>query len=85
MKYYRNVEVPPDPTENRKEEDEFDEMGDLIRGGFDLPLPADVPGIDTDDGYDEAEEELDELSLEEEEVFDDSVGPGVEVEGEDDF
>jgi len=83
MKYYRNVEVPPDPTENRKEEDEFDEM-DLIRGGLDLP-PLDVPGIDTDDGYDEAEETLDDLSLEEEEVYDDSVGPDVEIEGDDDF
>jgi DNA-directed RNA polymerase subunit beta' len=85
MKYYRNVEVPPDPTENRKEEDEFDEMGEYIRGGIDLPLPADVPGIDTDDGYDEAEEELDEISLEEEEVYDDSVGKDVEIEEDDDF
>jgi len=84
MKYYRNVEVPPDPTENRKEEDEFDEMNEYIRGGIDLP-PLEVPGIDTDDGYDEAEETLDDLSLEEEEVFDDSVGPDVEIEGEDDF
>jgi DNA-directed RNA polymerase subunit beta' len=83
MKYYRNVEVPPDPTENRKEEDEFDDM-DLIRGGLDLPLP-DVPGIDTDDGYDEAEETLDDLSLEEEEVYDDSIGPDVEIEEADDF
>ena len=83
MKYYRNVEVPPDPTENRKEEDEFDEM-DIIRGGFELP-PLEVPGIDTDEGYDEAEETLDDLSLEEEEVYDDSVGPDVEVEDEDDF
>ena len=38
-----------------------------------------------DEGYDEAEETLDELSLEEEEVYDDSVGPDVEVEDEDDF
>jgi hypothetical protein len=82
MKYYRNVEVSPDPTENRKEEDEFDEM-DLMRGGLDLPLPG-IPGIDTDDGYDEAEETLDDLSLEEEEVYDDSVGPDVEIEGDDD-
>jgi DNA-directed RNA polymerase subunit beta' len=47
MKYYRNVKVAPDATENRKEEDEFDEMAD-IRGGFDLPLPANVPGVETD-------------------------------------
>ena len=85
MKYYRNVEVPPDPTENRKEEDEFDEMHEYIRGGIELPPLADVPGIDTDEGYDEAEEELDDLSLEEEEVYDDSVGPDVEIEDEDDF
>jgi DNA-directed RNA polymerase subunit beta' len=84
MKYYRNVEVPPDPTENRKEEDEFDEMSEYIRGGIDLP-PLEVPGIDTDDGYDEAEETLDDLSLESEEVYDDSVGPDVEIEDEDDF
>jgi DNA-directed RNA polymerase subunit beta' len=85
MKYYRNVEVPPDPTENRKEEDEFDEMSEYIRGGIDLP-PLEVPGIDTDDGYDEAEETLDDLSLEEEEVYDDSVGPDVEIAGDqDDF
>jgi hypothetical protein len=83
MKYYRNVEVPPDATENRKELDEYDEM-DLIRGGLDLPLP-DVPGIDTDEGYDEAEETLDDLSLEEEEVYDDSVGPDIEIEADDDF
>jgi len=85
MKYYRNVKVAPDATENRKEEDEFDEMGDYIRGGIDLPLPADVPGVDTDEGYDEAEETLDDLSLEEEEVYDDSVGPDVEIEDDDDL
>jgi hypothetical protein len=84
MKYYRNVEVPPDPTENRKEEDEFDEMSEYIRGGIDLP-PLEVPGIDTDEGYDEAEETLDDLSLESEEVYDDSVGPEIEIEDEDGF
>jgi DNA-directed RNA polymerase subunit beta' len=84
MKYYRNVEVPPDPTENRKEEDEFDEMSEYIRGGIDLP-PLEVPGIDTDEGYDEAEETLDDLSLESEEVFDDTVGPEIEIEDEDGF
>jgi len=85
MKYYRNVKVAPDATENRKEEDEFDEMGDYIRGGIDLPVPADVPGVDTDEGYDEAEETLDDLSLEVEEVYDDSVGPDVEIEDDDDL
>jgi len=33
--------------------------------------------VDTDEGYDEAEETLDDLSLEEEEVFDDSLQPGL--------
>ena len=69
MKYYRNVQVAPDATENRKVEDEFDELAD-IRGGLDMPVLANVPGVDTDEGYDEAEETLDELSLETEETFD---------------
>jgi len=81
MKHYRNVEIAFDPTQNRKQEDEFDEMGDMIRGGFDLPMPAAL--ADTDEGYDEAEETLDETSLEEEEVFDDTLQPGT-VEIEDD-
>jgi DNA-directed RNA polymerase subunit beta' len=38
MKYYRNVKIAPDATENRKQEDEFDEMGDYIRGGLETPL-----------------------------------------------
>jgi DNA-directed RNA polymerase subunit beta' len=74
MKYYRNVKVAEDATVNRKEEDEFDELAD-IRGGIDLPI-RDVPGVEieeTDEGYDEAEETLDEISLEHEEVFDDSA------------
>jgi DNA-directed RNA polymerase subunit beta' len=86
MKYYRNVQVAYDPTENRKEEDEFDEMGEYIRGGLDMPPPPEVPGVDTDEGYDEAEETIDELSLETDEVYDDSIeGTGVEIEGDDDF
>ena len=76
MKYYRNVEIAPDATENRKVEDEFDELA-YIRGGLDVPVLAGVPGVDTDAGYDEAEETLDDLSLEEEEVYDDSVQPGL--------
>src|SRR5690349_24548386 len=83
MKYYRNVKVDYDPTENRKEEDEFDEMYD-IRGGIELPMPVDVPGVDTDEGYDEAEETLDDLSLESDEVYDDTLaGEGIEVEDDD--
>jgi DNA-directed RNA polymerase subunit beta' len=83
MKYYRNVEIAPDATENRPVQDEFDELAD-IRGGIDIPVLAPVPGVDdTDEGYDEAEETLDELSLEEEEVYDDSVQPGlVDIEND---
>ena len=85
MKYYRNVKVAPDATENRKVEDEFDELAEL-RGGIDIPVLASVPGVDTDEGYDEAEETLDDLSLEEDEVYDDSIKPEglVDVVGEDD-
>src|SRR5947199_4015424 len=73
MKYYRNVKVAYDATENRKQEDEFDEMGDYIRGGIELPiLPLD-DGLDTDDGYDEAEETLDATALETDEVFDEAL------------
>jgi DNA-directed RNA polymerase subunit beta' len=84
MKYYRNVKIADDATVNRKEEDEFDEMD--IRGGIDLPVFA-VPGVepeDTDEGYDEAEETLDEISLENEEVFDDSADLVID-EVDDDF
>jgi hypothetical protein len=72
MKYYRNVKVADDPTMNQKKEEEFEDYP-LVTGGLDLPQPLDVPGIDTDEGYDEAEEELDEFSLETEEVYDDST------------
>ncbi len=78
MKYYRNVKVAPDATENRKIEDEFDEMGDYIRGG--MPLPELVIPGDTDEGYDEAEETLDDLSLETEEAFDDTADLEVDDE-----
>jgi hypothetical protein len=81
MKYYRNVKVDYDATVNQKEEE--DDEFSLSVGGFDLPVPIiDVPGVDTDEGYDEAEETLDELSLETEEVFDDSADLTIE---DDDF
>jgi DNA-directed RNA polymerase subunit beta' len=87
MKYYRNVKVAADATENRKVEDEFDELAEL-RGGIDIPVLANVPGVDTDEGYDEAEETLDDLSLEEDEVYDDSIKPDGLVDvvgGDEDF
>jgi DNA-directed RNA polymerase subunit beta' len=81
MKYYRNVKVDYDATVNQKEEE--DDEFSLSVGGFDLPVPIiDVPGVDTDEGYDEAEETLDELSLETEEVFDDAADLTIE---DDDF
>ncbi|MGB7070266.1 MAG: hypothetical protein WBD22_12295, partial [Pyrinomonadaceae bacterium] len=75
MKYYRNVQVASDATENRKEKDEYDDYTpDNLRGGLDFTLPpADVPGVNTDAGYDEAKETLDEISLEESEVFDEAM------------
>src|SRR4029077_9200603 len=42
MKYYRNVKVAPDATENRKVEDEFDELAEYIRGGIDLPITVPI-------------------------------------------
>ena len=51
-----------------------------------IPGDATGLGVDTDEGYDEAEETLDDLSLEEDEVYDDSIKPEglVDVVGEDD-
>src|SRR5215218_10235106 len=63
MEYYRNVEIAYDATQNRREEDEFDEMANNVRGGFEIPILANVPGVETDEGYDEAEETLDDISL----------------------
>ncbi len=72
MKYYRNVKISDDPTMNQKKEEEFEDFP-LVTGGLDLPQPIDVPGVETDEGYDEAEETIDEFALEEEPVFDDST------------
>jgi DNA-directed RNA polymerase subunit beta' len=75
MKYYRNVKVDYDPTVNQKKEE--DDEFPLISGGLDLPLPMDVPGIETDD-FDEIEE-IDDLDTEEEFVLDDE---SLEIEDE---
>ncbi|HEY0430024.1 MAG TPA: DNA-directed RNA polymerase subunit beta' [Pyrinomonadaceae bacterium] len=82
MKYYRNVKVAPDPTENQKKEEDYDDFSTMT-GGLDLPVPMDMPGVDTDEGYDEAEETLDEFALEEEEVYDDSLSADIDID--DDF
>ncbi len=70
MKYYRNVKVAYDATENRKQEDEFDELTD-IRGGLELPMPMDVPGIEADGFDDDIDLDVDEnQELENDEIFD---------------
>ncbi len=82
MKYYRNVKVDFDPSVNQKEEEELDEFP--LAGNFVLPPPIDIPGIDTDEGYDEAEETLDEFALVDEEVFDEAT-LDLNIEDEDDI
>ncbi len=78
MKYYRNVKIAPDATENRKQEDEFDELAD-IRGGLELPPLPGIPGIGADNG-DEPELELDE----DVEEFDIDEAMAIDVDDEDD-
>ncbi|MGI8711547.1 MAG: DNA-directed RNA polymerase subunit beta', partial [Acidimicrobiales bacterium] len=83
MKSYRNVKVDYDPTVNQKEEEDDDFP---ITGGIGFPVVPmlDVPGIaDTDEGYDEAEETLDEFALPEEEVFDEAAIDATVEEDED--
>jgi len=86
MKYFRTVKVASDATENRRQEDEFDEMNDYIRGGIDLPLPAAL--ADVDDGAfvdDDIEDDID-LDAEEtetDEVFDIDEAMKIEVEDDD--
>jgi DNA-directed RNA polymerase subunit beta' len=70
MKYYRNVKVEYDPTVNQKKEEEYDDFP-LISGGLDLPVPMDVPGIESDD-FDEIEG-IDVLDSEQEFTLDDSL------------
>ncbi len=82
MKYYRNVKVDYDPTENQKQEDEFDEMASMT-GGIDIPVLAGVPGVDADDDLD-GEEIGDEMSMEEEE-FDIDEAMKVDLDDDDDI
>ncbi|MBA3768999.1 MAG: DNA-directed RNA polymerase subunit beta' [Blastocatellia bacterium] len=74
MKYYRNVQVAYDATANRKVEDEFDELSD-IRGGLQLPMPMDVPGVEPD-------EFVEDVDIESEEEFDIDAAMKVESEEE---
>ncbi|HEV7701428.1 MAG TPA: DNA-directed RNA polymerase subunit beta' [Pyrinomonadaceae bacterium] len=87
MKHYRNVTIARDNTENQKPQDEYDQMADYIRGGIDIPsLPLDGDLPDTDAGYDEAEETLDDIALEADEVFDDSLkAEGITIDADDDL
>ncbi|MBA2494862.1 MAG: DNA-directed RNA polymerase subunit beta', partial [Acidobacteria bacterium] len=62
MKYYRNVKVDYDPTINQKQEEEYDDYS-VTTGGFDLPAPIDVPGVEVEDFEDV--EEIDEFEIEE--------------------
>ena len=80
MKYYRNVKVAHDATENRKQEDEFDEMGDYIRGGLEIPLAPAL--LDGDDDFDADVDELDMESDETVEVFD--IDEAMKIEAGDD-
>ncbi|MEK7854715.1 MAG: hypothetical protein AAB288_01390, partial [Acidobacteriota bacterium] len=85
MKYYRNVKVDYDPTENQKVDDEFDELAD-IRGGLELPpVLAGVPGVDTDDDF-EGDEVTEEISLDEpEEEFDIDEAMKIDLEDDDEI
>jgi DNA-directed RNA polymerase subunit beta' len=84
MKYYRNVKVAYDPTENRKQEDEFDEMGDYIRGGIPIPIVEPMPDIDDGEfaGEIDVDLDLDGEVTEPEEIFDIDEAMKIEVEGE---
>ncbi len=88
MKFYRNVKVAPDATENRKEEDEFDEL-ENIRGGIDIPILADIPGVDVDEFEEEVgllDEDFDEeetLDLEAEEILEPEGPSDADLEDED--
>lgn len=79
MKYYRNVKIAYDATENQKPQDEYDEMGDYIRGGIELPLPI---SLDGDEDLEDLDEEMDMDSEETMEVFD--VDGDMKIEPEDD-
>ncbi len=81
MKYYRNVKVAFDPSENQKQADEFDEMAD-IRGGIEFPVPMDVPGIEPDDFDDDDMVDIDDAELEAEEEF--NIDEAMKIEVDDD-
>ncbi|MCC7307075.1 MAG: hypothetical protein IT173_05900, partial [Acidobacteria bacterium] len=70
-----------DPTENQKVEDEFDEMTS-ITGGFEIPVLAGVPGVETEPEFDE--DAAEDVALEDEEEFDmDEAMKGVDLDDDD--
>ncbi|MGB2752891.1 MAG: DNA-directed RNA polymerase subunit beta' [Pyrinomonadaceae bacterium] len=82
MKYYRNVKVAYDATENQKPTDEYDEMGDYIRGGLEAPVPMVEP-----DGFDGELLDVEDIDGEEAEIeaietFD--IDEAMKIEVEDD-
>ncbi len=84
MKYYRNVKVAYDATENRKQEDEFDELAD-IRGGMELPpILAGVPGVEEIDMVEDDDLEIvgeDSLDIDsDEEVFDIDAAMKIDID-----
>ena len=57
MKYYRNVKVDYDPSVNRKQEEEYDEIT-AMTGGLDLPNPPNVPGVEAPQSVKEETEKV---------------------------
>jgi DNA-directed RNA polymerase subunit beta' len=80
MKYYRNVKIARDATENQKQADEFDELAN-IRGGLDLPTFGAIPGVEDPDllSDDDLVEE-DSLDLEGTEEFDIDAAMKIDVD-----
>lgn len=66
MKRYRNIQIEDDPTMNRKEPDEYDEMMASIIGGL-VPETSmrDIPLVETDSDMEEAESLAEESYLDE--------------------
>ncbi|HXF42779.1 MAG TPA: hypothetical protein VNK26_03495, partial [Pyrinomonadaceae bacterium] len=54
MKYYRNVQIEPDATENQQQKDEFDEM-EAVSAGMDIPMFASIPGVGENGEFSEAD------------------------------
>jgi len=80
MKYYRNVKVNPDATENQVPRDEFDDIVDNIRGG--LPMPLDLPGADVEEDIEDVDVEIDEV---EDEDFDLDEAMKLDVDDDDEI